>query len=142
MVRLDAARRAIELDLQVTRDMPPVSGDRVQLQQVVLNLILNAMEAMAESPATGRRVLLRMNREDSGVQITVTDAGPGIDSAVLPRIFESFFTTKKEGMGLGLSIARSIIEAHEGRIWAENSPGGGAVFRILLPTEPEHPRRV
>jgi signal transduction histidine kinase len=140
VVRLDADRRAIELDLQVTADMPPVWADRVQLQQVILNLILNAMEAMTESPAKGRRVLLRMSREDSGVQITVTDAGPGIDPAVLPQLFHSFFTTKKEGMGLGLSIARSIIEAHEGRIWAENSPGGGAVFRVLLPIEPEHPR--
>ncbi len=142
VVRLDAARRGIELDLQVTRDMPLVSGDRVHLQQVILNLILNAMEAMAESPATGRRVLLRMNREESGVQIVVTDTGPGIAPVVVPRLFESFFTTKKHGMGLGLSIARSIIEAHEGRIWAENTPGGGATFRIFLPTEAEHPRGI
>jgi two-component system sensor kinase FixL len=90
------------------------------------------MEAISVS-ATVRRVLLRMTRDDTGVQIAVIDTGPGIDSDILPRLFHSFFTTKKEGMGLGLSIARSIIEAHEGRIWAENNPGGGAAFRILLP---------
>ena len=133
LVRLDAARREIDLEVQVPADMPRVRGDRVQLQQVILNLILNAMEAMSVI-GTGRRVLLRMTRDDPAVQIAVIDAGPGIDPAILPRLFHSFFTTKKEGMGLGLSIARSIIEAHDGRIWAENNPGGGAAFRILLPT--------
>jgi len=99
VVRLDAARRSIKLDLEVTAEMPPVWGDRVQLQQVILNLILNAMEAMSESPATGRRVVLRMSREDSGVQIAVTDAGPGIDPAYQSRIFDRFFQAHSRPFG-------------------------------------------
>jgi signal transduction histidine kinase len=110
--------------------LPPVSGDRVELQQVVLNLLVNAMEAMAAPDAAGRIVVVRTACSDPGtVEVSVQDAGTGIGAAA---IFEPFYTTKAEGMGMGLSIARSIIEAHGGRIWAENNEAGGATFRFAL----------
>lgn len=133
LMQHDAARRQIELATEVSPHRLAVKGVRVQLQQVVLNLILNGMEAMAET-TKARRVLVRTARDGGEVQVAVIDAGPGLDPAALPRLFESSFTTKREGMGLGLSIARSIVEAHGGRIWAENNPTGGATFRIALPS--------
>jgi signal transduction histidine kinase len=106
----------------------------VHLQQVLLNLLLNGMDAMAQTPETARRLTLRTSRNGgSTIHISVSDRGHGISDEVLPHIFRSFITTKKESMGLGLSIARSIVETHGGRICGENDPGGGAVFRIELP---------
>jgi PAS domain S-box-containing protein len=132
----DAARRGVALEAVLARDLPPVRGDRVHLQQVLLNLLLNGMEAMAETPAPRRRLAVRTTPNGTGVEVSVTDAGVGIPPAQLPRLFESFFTTKREGMGLGLSIARSIVEAHGGRIWAENRPEGGGAFRFTVPAGP------
>ena len=111
-----------------------VEGDRIHLQQVLLNLVMNAMEAMAKQPPEKRRLMVRTRRaSDGGVEVSVADSGHGIEPADLPRIFEPFFTTKQSGIGMGLAIARKMVEAHHGRIWAENHPAGGAVFRVTLP---------
>ena len=114
--------------------LPPVLADRIQLQQVLLNLIKNAIEAMS-SVADGSRALLLTTQLDDArtLRITVEDSGPGIAPENLERVFDRFFTTKSQGMGMGLSICRSIIDAHDGRLWAEPGIHGGSVFRISLP---------
>jgi PAS domain S-box-containing protein len=124
----------VEARLELSAEIPKVLADRVQLQQVVLNLMMNAIEAMG-SMQNGARIL-RVNSEiqDShDILISVRDSGPGIDPKDIDRIFDRFFTTKSNGMGMGLSICRSIVEAHNGRLWAEPGVGAGSVFRILLP---------
>jgi signal transduction histidine kinase len=108
----------------------------VHLQQVLLNLVLNGMDAMTDVPEPRRRLSVRVAREGGGVEIAVSDWGNGVDPSRMPMLFDSFFTTKEDGMGLGLSIARSIVEAHGGRIWAENRAEGGATFRFSVPIEP------
>jgi C4-dicarboxylate-specific signal transduction histidine kinase len=110
-----------------------VRGDQVQLQQVIMNLVLNSMDAMAPLP-NGHAVIGRteVNGGSSAV-ISISDSGPGIPAEKLNEVFDPFFTTKKQGMGIGLSISRTIIQAHNGRIWAENQKEGGAVFRLSLP---------
>ena len=110
-----------------------VKGDSVQFQQVISNLIVNAMDAMSKTPRGERRVIVRTGRADNFAEVSVSDTGPGIPSDKIKEVFEPFFTTKPQGMGLGLSISRTIVEAHHGRIWAENQAGGGAVFHIRLP---------
>jgi PAS domain S-box-containing protein len=131
----DAALRGISLTADLGPVLPKVSGDRVHLQQALLNLILNGMDAMAGQPRERRRISVRTRLgADSRVELAVIDSGHGIGPDKLPRLFEPFYTTKPNGMGMGLSIARTIIEAHHGRIWAENNASGGAVFRIALPT--------
>jgi C4-dicarboxylate-specific signal transduction histidine kinase len=132
----DAARRGVALEAALAPGLPVVRGDRVHLQQVLLNLLLNGMEAMADTPNPRRRLTVRTEVNGGGVEVAVTDNGCGIPAATLSRLFESFFTTKADGLGLGLSIARSIVEAHGGRIWAENRPEGGATFRFTMPEEP------
>ena len=132
----DAARRGVVIEGDLAPALPPVHGDRATLQQVLVNLLLNGMEAMVDTPASLRRLALRTARHATGVEVTIADSGHGLDPGALPRLFETFFTTKKDGMGMGLSISRSIVEAHGGRIWAENRPEGGAVFRFTLPVEP------
>jgi PAS domain S-box-containing protein len=126
----------VETRIELSDGIPKILADRVQLQQVVLNLMMNAIEAM-ESVQNGARVLgvnseLRDGRD---ILITVKDSGPGIDPENLDRIFDRFFTTKSNGMGMGLSICRSIVEAHHGRLWAEPGVRPGSVFRILLPVD-------
>jgi signal transduction histidine kinase len=128
----EARRHRVVVDSHLAPNLPAVIGDRIYLQQVVLNLVLNGLEAAAAAPADRRRVAVRTTCAGTGeVLIVVADTGPGIPPEVLPRLFESFFTTKHGGMGLGLSIARSLVEAHGGRIWAVN--GGGAAFHVALP---------
>jgi PAS domain S-box-containing protein len=131
----DALRRHVSTQKQFGTNLPLVLGDRVHLQQVLLNLIVNAMDAMDPIPQ-GRRLLTVATKKSSssGVEVVVTDSGHGVAADKLPRLFESFFTTKRDGMGLGLSIARSIIEAHRGHICAEINPGGGMSFRFTVPT--------
>jgi signal transduction histidine kinase len=114
----------------------PIRGDRVQLQQVLVNLIVNAMDAMSGPSSAGREVTISTARKQDFAEISVLDAGPGIPPDKIKEVFEPFFTTKAQGMGMGLSIARTIVEAHKGRIWAENHSGGGADFRIQLPLKP------
>jgi len=134
LVSADAALRKIGISAELTPGLPPIRGDRIHLQQVLLNLILNAMEAMSKQPPERRRLTVRTSRtDDSAVELSVADSGPGIQPENLPRLFEPFFTTKESGIGMGLSISRKIVEAHHGRIWAENNPAGGAVFRVSLP---------
>lgn len=112
-----------------------ITGDRVQLQQVIINLIVNGIQAMANTNNTNRRLLLRLRRTDTDeVLVNVQDNGPGILPENMPKLFNAFFTTKPEGMGMGLSICRSIIEAHGGRIWATCNPGEGATLHFSLPT--------
>ena len=110
-----------------------VRGDQVQLQQVIMNLVVNSMDAMAAIP-NGRTVIGRteMNGGSFAV-VSISDSGPGIPTEKLNEVFDPFFTTKQQGMGIGLSISRTIVEAHNGRIWAENQMEGGAVFRLSLP---------
>ena len=110
-----------------------VQGDRVQLQQVVLNLILNAVEAMGPAHAGERNLLISTERKDTGIRVAVRDSGPGIDRRQLERVFESFYTTKPGGTGMGLSVCRSIVDAHGGRLWAEVNEPQGAVFQFTWP---------
>ena len=111
----------------------PVRADPIQIQQVIVNLIVNAMDATSKMPSAERRVTVDTARADNFAEVSVSDTGPGIPSEKIKEVFEPFFTTKAHGMGLGLSIARTIVVAHNGQIWAENKAGGGAVFRISLP---------
>jgi PAS domain S-box-containing protein len=123
------------LHMQFTDDLPPIWGDRVQLQQVVLNLLLNATEAMAGVEDGPRAVLVETAiHEDGGVRFTVRDSGAGIDPDAVEKLFEAFYTTKVNGMGVGLSICRSIIESHEGRLWAAPNDGPGATFSFSIPS--------
>lgn len=135
LLSTDAQKRGIMLQSELAPDTPAVPADRVHLQQVLINLIVNAMDAMTtSSTACEPTVLVQTRRERSdGISISVRDRGNGIPEDRLPQIFESFFTTKVEGMGLGLAMARSIIEAHRGSIAAWNHPEGGAVFHFTLP---------
>jgi C4-dicarboxylate-specific signal transduction histidine kinase len=119
---------------ELADDLSSVSGDRVQLQQVVLNLLLNASEAMSQVEDRPRQIVVRTDRDDGdGVRLTVQDAGVGFDPHNLERLFDAFYTTKSGGMGIGLSISRSIIESHHGRLWAAPNDGPGATFSFSLP---------
>ena len=122
----------VSLNMQLSDDLPLIFGDRVQLQQVTLNLVLNAIEAM--SGEVTRELFVNTTREAShGVLLAIHDTGHGLGSAAIDHLFEAFYTTRREGMGMGLAISRSIIEAHGGRIWAGPNTPRGAVFRLVLP---------
>lgn len=130
----DAEGKQVSLVLDLAPRPPWVSGDRVQLQQVLLNLLVNAFDALAGVTDRPRSVTLRTRALDGEhVQVDVADTGPGIDPEKLASIFNPFVTTKIGGMGMGLSVSHSIVDAHGGRLWAENGPSGGAVFHIVLP---------
>jgi C4-dicarboxylate-specific signal transduction histidine kinase len=133
LVRLDAEARKTQIALAPATPVPPVWADRVQLQQVVLNLLLNAMDAMSGCPPPERRVSVYVRGVATGVEVAVSDAGPGIPEENLQRVFDPFFTTKPGGLGMGLAISQTIIAAHGGRFTAENNGNGGATFRITLP---------
>ena len=135
LIRSDAIIRNISVTLDLAGDLPIVRGDRTQLQQVMLNLILNAMDALTTVTGTDRRIVVHTRTAaDGSVQVAVHDSGPGIPPDALERVFEPFFSTKKDGMGMGLAIARSILRAHAGRLWAESSPGKGSTFTLALPS--------
>jgi signal transduction histidine kinase len=125
----------VSLRTELASALPPVLGDRVQLQQVVINLVMNAVEAMAPVTDRPRDILIRSQRDDANeVLVAVRDSGLGIDSENADRLFNAFFTTKPSGMGMGLSISRSIIAAHGGRLWAAPNADHGATFQFSLPS--------
>jgi len=131
----EAKKKSVNIQTRFADDLSPVSGDRVQLQQVMLNLIMNGIEAMSSVADRVRElVITTRNMDPDQVQVTVEDSGIGIDAQTTDRIFDSFYTTKPSGMGMGLSISRSILQAHGGRIWATAKDGTGAIFHLTLPT--------
>jgi signal transduction histidine kinase len=134
LVSGEAKRRAVEIRTELNQGLPLAFGDRTQLQQVLINLTINGMEAMTNTPGSTCCLTVRTRRGIGElVEVAVIDSGGGIAPDHLPRLFETFFTTKEEGMGLGLSLAQSIIESHRGRIWAENNSSRGATFHFTLP---------
>jgi PAS domain S-box-containing protein len=134
----DFQRNRVILRSELAEDLPPVTGDRVQLQQVILNLLRNASEAMIGVDDRPRHLLIRTERENGDfVRLTVRDAGVGLDHQSMEKLFDAFYTTKSGGMGIGLSVSRSIIERHHGRLWAEPNEGPGATFSFSIPGSPE-----
>jgi signal transduction histidine kinase len=148
MVKSAVKRNGVSLHTNLGTDLPPVMGDRIQLQQVVLNLVINAIEEMSRADEGSRELWLSSEKvteticasevcaapaEGTHVLVTVRDTGPGLDPGVLDSVFDAFYTTKPQGLGLGLTICRSIVEAHQGRLWATSNASGGAIFRFTLP---------
>jgi two-component system, LuxR family, sensor kinase FixL len=134
----EARQRRVSLRTDFAANLPSVLGDRVQLQQVILNLMMNGIEAMSSVSDGSRQLLIKTQRDDSEqVLISVTDSGIGLDPKHAERLFEAFFTTKTQGMGMGLSICRSIIEAHGGRLWATPNAASGATFQFTVPMSPD-----
>jgi PAS domain S-box-containing protein len=138
LVGREIVSHQVSLRLELAADLPPVLGDRVQLQQLIINLVINGIQAMADIDNRARSLLIRSEHDQSSqVRVSVQDSGNGIDLANANRLFDAFYTTKPGGMGLGLSICRSITEAHGGRIWASNHSGTGAAFSFTLPSHRE-----
>jgi signal transduction histidine kinase len=135
--RSDLISRNVSVDTEFEPRIVAVRADRVQMQQVVLNLVINACESMAGIPPHERKLLIatRLNPDGARLELSVQDIGCGIAADDLERIFEPFVTTKKEGLGLGLAICRSIVHAHGGHLWADNIRGGGAILHLSLPIE-------
>jgi signal transduction histidine kinase len=133
----DFRRNRVVLQSELVEDLPAVTGDRIQLQQVILNLLRNACDAMADVHDRPRQLLVRTEREDGDrVRVTVRDAGVGVDPHNVDKLLDAYYTTKTDGMGIGLSISRSIIERHHGRLWAEANDGPGATFSFSIPSGP------
>jgi len=140
LLRVDAREQRATIDLGLVEGLPPVWADFFQIQQVVLNLAHNGIEAMAGSDSSQRHLAIQTLAVDGGsVEVAVRDTGHGIPSENLTRVFDPFFTTKPSGLGMGLAICRSIVEAHGGRLWAASNEGMGAVFRFALPSGTAHP---
>jgi len=138
LLRSDTIMRNVSMSLELAPDLPRVRGDRVQLQQVVLNLVLNGFEAMREPHAGARTLVIRTARDGAAtLRVTVQDSGPGIAEKDRGHIFEPLYTTKTEGLGMGLAIVRTIVHAHGGAVEAENNPQGGASLHVTLPVAPE-----
>jgi len=135
IVHGDLVMRGVEVVLESAAALPPVEGDRVELQQVMLNLVVNACEAMAGAAPGGRQLTIRTRADEDGVQISFADQGPGFQAEQYHEMFQPFYTTKAQGLGLGLSISRSIVLAHGGRLWGSATPGQGASFHIFLPAQ-------
>ena len=142
LMRNDLVNQGVQPHTELGRDLPLVHGDRVQLQQVLINLVMNACDAMAGTPRENRRLTIR-TRPGTGhtVCLSVADTGAGIAPDKLEQVFEPFYTTKAHGMGLGLAVCRTIIAAHGGNLWAESNPQGGATFHFTLPAENETDER-
>lgn len=135
----DLQRHRVVLQSEFAEELPMITGDRVQLQQVILNLLRNASDAMVTVHDRPRQLLIRTVRDaDDRVRVTVTDSGVGVDSERMNRLFDAFYTTKTDGMGIGLSVSRSIIERHHGRLWAEPNDGPGATFAFSIPAAPSN----
>jgi two-component system sensor kinase FixL len=137
IIRSDLLNSNVEIVLDLSESLPSIDGDRVQMQQVVLNLIMNGRDAMRDTPS-GREIRLSTHPSpDGGVEVEVSDVGKGIPEADIDRIFEPFVSTKQDGMGLGLAICSTIVQAHQGRLWATNNAGPGATLHIWLPAPAE-----
>ena len=137
--RSELQRNGVVLESELADDLPNVTGDRVQLQQVILNLLRNASDAMVDVHDRPRQLLVKTEQGDGDrVRLTVRDVGIGVDPQVVDKLFDAFYTTKSDGMGIGLSVSRSIIERHHGRLWAERNDGPGATFAFLVPRAPEN----
>jgi signal transduction histidine kinase len=134
LARHDATRCGVRLATQLEQPLPLVLADRIQIEQVLLNLMRNGMEAMQEAGSTERKLLLSTRADGREVLISVRDTGPGVAPEAVPTLFDAFVSTKPDGMGIGLSISRSIAEAHRGRLWLDPDAQGGAVFHLALPT--------
>jgi signal transduction histidine kinase len=133
----EARRNGVSVRTYLAKSLPPIQGDRIQLQQVILNLINNGVDAMRPGRQGSRELLISTGRAGShSVLVRVRDSGPGLAPASLERVFQPFYTTKRSGMGMGLSICRSIVEAHGGRLWATANVPCGAVFQFALPSLP------
>lgn len=138
LMQPEASRSQVVVEMELAADLPPTRGDRIQLQQVIVNLVQNGIEAMNGVTDRPRRLVIRSEKRDSGaVLVAVRDSGTGIDPKIERRIFDSFFTTKSKGMGMGLSICHSIIEAHGGRLWASANSDHGATVQFTLPVDRE-----
>jgi signal transduction histidine kinase len=133
LTRNEAARKGVAIRMELATDLPPVLGDRVQLQQVILNLVMNGIEAMASVTGRPRELLIcsRQHESDKAL-IAVRDSGVGLDGQDFERIFDAFYTTKSQGLGMGLAISRSIVENHGGQLWAVPNEGPGATFQFTL----------
>jgi C4-dicarboxylate-specific signal transduction histidine kinase len=137
LARGEALKNGVSVKTKFAKGLPIITGDRVQLQQVVLNLILNALQAMGAVSADARRVLITTSQTElNDLYIGVQDTGPGLSPETLSRLFEPFYTTKPNGMGMGLAICRSIVEAHGGRLWATACQPHGALFQFVIPARP------
>jgi signal transduction histidine kinase len=135
-------RNRVSLQLELAHHLPRVTGDRIQLQQVILNLVRNASDAMAAVDDRPRQLLIRTEDEDGDrVRVSVRDAGVGVDPQNMSKLLDAFYTTKSDGMGIGLSVSRSIIERHHGRLWAEPNDGPGATFFFSIPVSQERDGR-
>ena len=132
----EAIKTGVTVRTQLAPCLPPIHGNRVQLQQVMLNLIVNAIQAMSGVAEDRRDLLISSEATEEGARVGVRDTGPGLRPDSLPHLFESFYTTKPDGMGIGLSICRSIIEAHRGRLWATGHSSQGALFQFAIPARP------
>ena len=133
LAEIESRRRGVLLQVEARPPLPPVRVNVLQIQQVLLNLIYNAIEAMAESQSNIKHLIISATAQDTAVEITVADTGPGLSTDNAEKLFQPFFTTKSSGTGLGLPICRTIIEAHRGRIWATANPAHGATFHLTLP---------
>ena len=141
MVRPDAAAQSCKIEISLSPELPAIEGDPTQIQQVLINLVHNAVDAMHDTPPGRRLVEIATNRNgDDTICVAVRDYGSGISETTRERLFEQFFTTKDDGLGMGLAIVRSIIEVHGGTVAAENAEGGGARFHFRLPIKEEVPQ--
>jgi signal transduction histidine kinase len=134
-VSSEARGKGVRVAVETIDNLPPVRADRIQIEQVLLNLIFNSIDAMQQARSKARQVTIRFKALEGKVRVTVADTGPGLGKDVVEHIFEPFYTTKDKGMGMGLAICRSIIEAHSGRLWADSASGSGAVFHFTLPVD-------
>lgn len=134
LVQREVLSHGVSLWTELASALPPVLGDRVQLQQVVINLLINGVEAMAPITDRPREIVIRSEQDEGGqVHVSVRDSGIGIDSETAEKLFSAFFTTKPSGMGMGLSISRSILRAHGGRLWVSPNADHGAAFQFTIP---------
>jgi len=133
LVYIDLRKHQIELKTELSDQLPPVLGNRIQLQQVILNLVMNAIDAMRSVQPRVLSIKTALNGRD-GVHVSIADTGIGIDPSNVDQIFKPLFTTKEHGMGMGLSICRSIVESHNGRIWVSAGRERGSIFQLVLPT--------